>query len=112
MTIYTMSRKPAALPVAPKAIAPELLQSLLRDSSLLHGYAVTLPSRCRELQRAILRGSWYSTGDLKRTQRICRTVLMAARTHRDLQPETLAALDLLTAFVSAIEIPTNASEAA
>ncbi len=110
--IYTMSRRPAPLQPAPKAVDAALLHDLLADRAKLHGWAVTLPTRCAQLQRAILRGYWYSAADLRRTQKAARTVLAAARAHRDLQDETLAALDLVVAFCNGIQIDTSATVAA
>jgi hypothetical protein len=102
--ITSLPRRPTPLQPAPKAIAPELLQTLLQDRAQLHGYAVNLPARCASLQRAILRGTWFSPADLRRTQRICRTVLIAVRAHRDLPDETLTALDGLQAFCNGIQM--------
>jgi hypothetical protein len=99
MTIYTMPRRPAALPIAPKAVDSVLLRELIANSSKLHGHALVLADRARWLQHAIERGTYYSKRELTMVQRHARTALAAARVHRDLGSDTLAALDRLTCFV-------------
>ena len=111
MPIYTMPRRPEPLPVAPKAVDAPLLRRLVASRSELHGLVVVLVPRCQFLQCSIGSGRWYSRKDLSITQRLCRTALKAARAHRDLSPETLAALDRMHGFCEAQDV-TNAREVA
>ena len=110
--MWTPPRKALPLPVAPKTIDPALLHQLLKDRAQLHGWAVTLVPRCAQLQRSVTRGGFFTRKELATVQRQSRTVLMAARAHRELDVDTLAALDGLTAFVSGITMTGTSSQVA
>jgi len=110
--MWTPPRKPLPLPVAPKTIDAALLHQLIADRAQLHGWAVTLVPRCAYVQRSVTRGGFYTRKELATVQRQSRTVLTAARAHRELDVDTLAALDGLTAFVSGITMTGTSSQVA
>lgn len=102
--ITDLPRRHAPLPVASRAIDSALLQQLVADAALLHGWAVALVPVARSLQQRCGHGSWYSRRELSTVQRQCRTLLRASRAHRQLADETLVALDLAHAFCEGLDM--------
>ncbi|WP_395663243.1 hypothetical protein [Aestuariivirga sp.] len=102
--MWELPRKPLVTPVAGRAINRDRLQLLVADQHALHAWAVTLAPRCAHIQRKATKADFYTRRELSALQRQARTVLMAARAHRDLADETLAALDRLKAFCNGIDM--------
>lgn len=110
--IYTMPRKPAALPVASSYVDRALLAELVASPHKVTAYAEAIWPQCASLQRSVARGGFYTRKSLRQMQILSQTVLRAARACRDLTPDDLRNLDRLHAFVRGIQIGTTKTEAA
>ncbi len=101
MPIYTMPRKPAALPVGYsfRLVDQTLLRTLLNEPSKAVATAVVLQDHAHALRKRVHRGGFCTKAEVHRTRVAAATAVAALRALRLSNEEAHRAADSLACFL-------------